>query len=553
MCLRAYCECVHVALWLKPTAVATTNLFKMPDHDTKPFLPTLSVKGQHLYNLPVRAKSEHPNVAPAVLCSGSVFSTKTWSIIVLILRHLWETPGARFIIFAKAVKTLNDAGPWKLLQDYILPEWTNPETGIGMRITSKNREGVYGPITDSKTRTILIRVTNYWGGESELQLNSINHDSEVDEKLLSTFFSGVWFSELKLWNDPAIFRVSRSRLRMPQLAPWQHLWIADTNPPKEGTKSWIWPIWFDKHRPPPEHLKAIVGDINEEVVRSRHLLEWTMDDNIFASEAEKQARKMELADDPLIFQRDALGLWVAGGGGTSNLFSSVFSVTKHVLGVVNKENPQRGQIRLDASTDHLHGGWDLGGGANHAAGCIEKRIVITPAGPVSVFSVIFSLARIGEHVLVQDFTKDYMELKQTLLSRYPNRNFEWTHFSDDSAVNQPRSSGAGFDYLEVMIASDNDIVLTGVPKPKNSVSVRIRLLRRLIREGRFYVSADCADVIAMLLEASSNPKEEIEWNEHKHVFDWISYVLYMLCFDELEEMSRKPEAHSEPTSIRVPL
>lgn len=533
----------------------------MPDQDTTQFLPRLSPKGEDLYNLPVRARIEHPNVAPAVLCSGSVFSTKTWSIIVLLLRHLWETPGARVAIFAKAVKTLSDAGPWKLLMDYILPDWTDPETGIGMQILTKDREGVYGGIVDSKTRTILMRVSNFYGGVSEIQLNSIQHDGEVDEKLLSTFYSALWFSELRLWDRPDIFRVSRSRLRMPRLEPWQHLWIADTNPPKEGKKSWIYPIWFEKNKPPPDHLKAIVGETSAEVARSRHLIEWTMDDNVFASEQEKSARKLELSDDPLVYQREALGEWVAGGEGTNFLFSSVFSRNTHVIGVKDAGDPERGVIRLAADTDILYSGWDLGGGANHAAGIIEKRIVINPEpiGPLSVFSVIASVKRTGEHVLIQDFTKLFMEERARIQKRYPNRKFDWTHYSDDSAINQPRASGAGFDYLEVMIASRNDndpdshIVLTGVPKPNKSVSVRIRLVRRLLREGRLYVSAECEDVINMFEEAQSSDTEEIMWNEHKHVFDWLSYVLYMLCFDELEDMSRGPSASGPSTTIAVPL
>lgn len=531
----------------------------MPDHDTNQFLPRLSPKGQFLYNLPVRARLEHPNVAPACLCSGSVFSTKTWSIIVLLLRHLWETPGARVAIFAKAVKTLSDAGPWKLLMDYILPDWTDPVTGIGMRILTKDRAGVYGGVVDSKTRTILMRVTNYYGGESEIQLNSIQHDGEVEDKLLSTFYSAIWFSELKLWDKPDIFRVSRSRLRMPHLEPWQHLWIADTNPPKQGKKFWIYPIWFEKHKPVPEHLKAIVGDVSEEVARSRHLLEWTMDDNVFASETEKQARKLELSDDPYVFQRDAEGKWVSGGEGSNFIFASVFKKNVHVIGVKDSEDPDRGRIRLATESDHLYSGWDLGGGANHAAGVIEKRIVLTPTGPKSIFCVIASVKKTDEHVLIQTFTKLFMDARDQLVKFYHDRKFSWTHYSDDSAINQPRASGAGFDYLEVMIASrsetdpDSQIVLTGVPKPKNSVGARKQLFRRLIREGRFYVSANCEDVIAMLEEATSSDTEEIEWNEHKHVFDWITYVLWMLCGDELEEMSRGPSASGPSTTIAVPL
>lgn len=485
-----------------------------------------------------------------------MFSTKTWSIVDLVLRHLWETPGARFVIFAKAVKVLTDAGPWKLLTDYVLPEWI--DANIGMQILTKNRQGVPGSVTDSKTRTIHLKVSNIYGGVSEVQLNSIQHDAEIDQKLLSTFYSGIWFSELRLWEDPTLYQKSRSRLRMPHLKPWQHLWVADTNPSKAGTKFWAYKLWYEKHKPPSKEMLELIGSelalsASEEVIKARHLIEWTMDDNIFASEEEKQARKLELADDPLEYQRDALGLWVAGDNTKQKLFAHIFSRGTHVIGVKDQSDPSRGQIKLSGDTEMLYSGWDLGSGVNHAAGNVEKRLVMTPKGEVSVFSVLSSLKNIDEHMKIQDFTLSYMEKKKTLEGRYPNRKFHWTHFSDDSAVNQPRSSGAGFDYLEVMIASHNEIVLTGVPKPKNSVGVRIRLIRQLLREGRLYISAECEDVIDMLEEAIANKDEEVEWNEHKHVFDWLSYVLYMLCFDELEERAQGPTANSPNLSISVPL
>ena len=149
-----------------------------------------------------------------------------------------------------------------------------------------------------------------------------------------------------------------------------------------------------------------------------------------------------------------------------------------------------------------------------------------------------------------------VEKMHALNARYPARKFDWTHFSDDSAITTHRSSGAGYDYLEVQIASNNEITLTGVPKPNNSVATRIGLFKRLLKEGRLYISTDCPDVIEMCEEASTDKDGEgIAWNEHKHVFDWISYVLYMLCMDELEELANKRPGTTSttPATVSVPL
>jgi hypothetical protein len=158
--------------------------------------------------------------------------------------------------------------------------------------------------------------------------------------------------------------------------------------------------------------------------------------------------------------------------------------------------------------------------------------------------------------MIQDFTVKLLAKMRAIEARYPNSKFDWTHFSDDSAITTHRSSGAGYDYLEVQIASNNEITLTGVPKPNNSVATRIGLVKRLLKEERLYVSAtDCPDVIEMFEEASSDKDGEgIAWNEHKHVFDWISYVLYMLCMDELEELAAgKPKASATPATVSVAL
>lgn len=476
----------------------------------------------------------HPNFPSVVLTEGPRWSSKTVSVCHRVIRHLWETPGARAAMVAKTIPSAKDAGSWLDLIDIAMPQWINAgiadeKHGGVFRFTTFDREGVPGPIQSAKSRTMFFRIENAYGGESEMILMSLQHDHEVKQKLKNTRFSLLWFPELTNFLDQKVLSVSLESLRMYHLKRWQHMWIGDTNPSEEGMDSWIYKKWIERSVEEEESAELRSSEFQKAMVH----IHFDLKDNLSLTNAECEARREMYADDPGELDREFYGKWTKGHGTRGLHFADVFSRSRHVIGAEGT-----GEIQIDKATDTLLTGWDIGKATNQACGMIEKRYVFTPDKKQmwSVFSILDSISRIDEQSSVAILGTDMLEKMQELDREY-SRKFMWIHYADDSAMNVWNATSEAFDYEVIQNATNGEINLTGVPKPSNSIEARVRLIRQLLREGRLYVAGRCLDVIQMfedLKRGGNTRKDYVHWDKNKHVFDWISYVLYMQCFEELD-------------------
>lgn len=335
---------------------------------------------------------------------------------------------------------------------------------------------------------------------------------------------------------------------MYHLQPWQHLWIGDTNPSDEGEDSWIYNLWYKRRT---EILTTNDKDKpSDEFALSLRRITFALTDNLLLTEAERVVLKQLYADDPGESAREYDGLWVKGHGNKGKHFSDLFSHSVHVIG--DNENSM---IELHSSTETLYSGWDLGSAVNHAAVLMEKRLIRSQDGEREwpVFSVLDELLYTDEQKTTAELGLEMLDKMRAIEDDY-GRQFTWVHYSDDTAINVWRPSSGTFDYLEILSVTDNQIRLLGVPKPQGSVQARVRLLRRLLREHRFYVSASCKGVISMIenCKKGSTTRDYVEWNEHKHMFDAVSYVLFMECAADLEQVLLKPHARV-PTDLSMNL
>jgi hypothetical protein len=113
-------------------------------------------------------------------------------------------------------------------------------------------------------------------------------------------------------------------------------------------------------------------------------------------------------------------------------------------------------------------------------------------------------------------------------------------WSDRSSIERYNSTADTFQYLRVQSASNERIRLEGVPKAKGSVRQRVDILKRLlvidpVHGPRIKVSAHCKHTIAML-ENLKKGKSELTYvvqDEHKHVFDALTYAVMMECNEEM--------------------
>jgi len=511
---------------------------------SQPWSPDwLYTKQRILFNIGTEqdAGKNHPNSPTAVLVSGPRYSAKSFGCDDRMIRHLWETPNGRFAIINKTLRNTTDSGTQQRLTEYVLPRWI--DAGIGFEYTTRDGDGIPGFKTDGRTRTPFCRFSNAWGGESEIRILSVEHDCEIETKLKDSFWSGIRLIELGNFKDPRIFTVSWEQLRMPHLKPWQHLWLADTNPAVEGEESWIYKFWYkrdwsavtltgaDNNRAQGEEIKRC----REKFEKSLRLMEFFLEDNEGLTTDQIEDRKALHSGDPGEYARDVEGKWVAGSGGANRIFADVFSRDIHVI----EEDPEKGEkIELSPTTSDLYTGADIGGSVNHGFTIVEKRIVSLNDVEWPVWMFLREIESIGERIKISDLGVEMLRLMTDLEKLYA-RKFGWTHYADDSALTVYRPTGIGFDNLEILASTHGAINFQGVHKPNGSVLTRQRLLRRLIKEKRCFISSQCPRLIAAIENAATDKDGKVT-GIHRHILDAATYVLLMEGAQELAETAFKP-------------
>lgn len=435
------------------------------------------------------------------------------------------------------------------------------KTGLPIQFTTENGDGIAGPKQESTTRTPFFKVRNYWGGESQCSLFSVDHDQEVFDKLANKYFTGIYFIELSMFKDPQILIVSNQCLRAKHLYtpgeetnPWFQ-WIADTNPdPKLGNQSWFYKmfwtmrlkglatgVWFDEEdEPNPVKREELNRDAKSYYARMS-VFEMSFRDNPFCSKADAIDLVMSCQGEP-----DLLEAWVEGKHGDAgrkkrSLFSMQFNKDLHVVG-----SPPSGQIDVNSMTTDLLTGWDIGG-VNHAAVILDKWTININGKNLPGFSVLDELVHIGEELKIAEFGQE-MHKKMQAIEALTGQIYRWTNWSDDSAINVWRPNSGTFDYLDIRNATGGAITLVGVQKPSGSIGARIRLLKKLIHQNRLYVSARCHWVIRMIQNAKAGEDDKDLFDNStnlKHIFDALTYPIFMECALEVFESNNPPQENKE--------
>lgn len=521
------------------------NQSKTPAVSDQPWHPDLSEKQLQLFNLGCNGSTEHPSAPTIGMIDGARKTGKTIGVGYKWCRHLWDVPATRVALVSKTIKSANDAGVLKDLIDIVIPQWI--ESGIGFEFTTRDSNGVPGPKVDPKTRTIYFKVRNRYGGEGEMQLVSLNHDAEVYEVFKNTRWSGIWLSEASHFKDGKVFRTLAMQLRMYHLKPWEHLFLGDTNPAEEGEDHWFYKLaYLRKYADAGEEEDYAA----QQFKRSLQRITFYLEDNPWLTPDDIMWQRSLYKDDPGEYAREVDGKWVKGHGNQGKHFSDLFTPHVHIVGA---DTPEEGDmIDVLPTTTTLYSGWDIGSADNHAAVALEKRLVNVDGLDISVWCALAELVSIGEKMQVREFALAFQLIMREIESKAGKR-FEWIHWADDTALNVPRNSGAGFDALEVELATRGEISLQGVAKPEGSVRNRVKIVRRLFRENRLYASSRCKALIEMFkeLRKGSTQKEYVAWNIHKHPFDAFSYPILIESGNELLDEHFRPTATKGVSYARI--
>lgn len=496
--------------------------------------PIVSVEPEEtmLYDLTVPAHSNF-------LGNGFV-NHNSFAVLHKICRHLFEVDGARVAMFSKTLKNAKDGGTWSILHRYIIPEWVDAK--IGFRYTSLTAEGVPGPKVDGQTRTPHFRLRNCHGGESELMLFSLDYDDNIEDKIKSMEFSMIYFSELDRFRDRKILSVSLPSLRMSHLTYDQHQWISDTNPSDEGESSWIYKVWYVERSQSYDEYSSYntkfgLPTLSESEFASLkdglRLIEVKPEDNPWLDPRQLEELKTTYAYDVGLYERYVNGKWVWGAGDSSRHFRGFFKENIHVVGTATDPDPEKWEILVPTPTCfELITGWDLGD-VNHAA-CVLEKLMIN--GKLH-FLLLDELVSIKQDISYETFTDGFMEIIQSLeATAGHDLNLERA-WSDRSSLEKYSAAADSYPHLEVLAASGHRIYLQAAAKGKDSVRNRVRLLKQLLQQKRILISANCTFTIQMLkdLKKGNTPLTFVIQDENKHIFDALTYALFMECAEELEE------------------
>lgn len=431
----------------------------------------------------------------------------------MVINHCWMNNGAVFGIIVKGLKTSVNGcwedlvGPWGILAT----QWF--KSGL-VAVDGKTTCGYSKPPTfvrDNKLR--FFRIWNRFGGESEVQMHTLEHDKAV-EKFKDTRFSGIYMVEADRWDNVNVVNQLAMQLRSPSVPHEKMEIFLDCNPPRKGKKSWLYKMFFrdENGNYPP----AIDNDLMEVQV--------TLEDNRFLKPAQIEDVRKRNSHDPIELARNFRGEWVSSREGTA--FKDQFRDDFHVIGDLAPADPRlRSCLRPPEGCFEFPCGWDPGDVKNHAAVIGAK--VPTIDGTIQIY-VVDELSKTGVNYSAGQFGRDFLEkvnFWDEHMARKGTPQIRWRHWSDPSIFTYSAAADSSVA-KEIRRATDGRIILKGVKKGAHSVRARVQMLKRLLFNNRIFISATCQNVIRMLEEIEADGDDNIdEHDPHKHVFDALTYML----------------------------
>jgi hypothetical protein len=504
--------------------------------------------------------------AKFVLASGPRYSTKTVGCLHCVADHAWRTDRGNIAMVSVSQSAGLDSGVWEDLVGVIIPQWI--ASGCGMKWVKK-------PFTANVTKKPTCIVSNQHGTQTKIQLDSLKHEHEVEARFKNKRYSMMYVTELSNFVKRKTYDIWGECLRMLHLKEEDHLFLADTNPGDEGEDSWIYFVWYvmlkmdykDYVNSCRKYEMPILEQRAFEVRKKSHaLLEFTIDDNIFASQQRIDELIARYSHDKDLYDRYILGLWRKSS--SDSLFGGVFR-SWHVVGEIETPgNPDPVILLPQDSAFELITGWDPGAGTNSAVVFIEKAFQSVkrngkPELLQSVFKAIDEIVIIGEDHSLEEFTEDVMT-KMRWWEERMGRPFRWRHWSDRSVFDMKEPRANRYYYQIIHAASNGEITLTAADRGPGSVRQRVELSRKLLFENRAFFSNDkCPKLIEMFrsIRKGTSENQAIQrGSKHKHVHDAWGYAVGSEAWEEMETLafntarsSLKQSGSDEDKTLFVPM
>ena len=447
-----------------------------------------------------------------LLLSGPRKTTKTITATNKLCRHLWENDNAMVGIVGKSIRSIKSSGVWQDIvgSDTGISQWLRADIGF---------EYETEPKITGDTKMSFFRIRNMFGGISECQVHSLEHDHEVEKKFKGTRYSMFYLPEADQFRDERVLNILADQLRIQSIPFENHQILLDCNPAEEGDEHWIYRCFYMKCGEDGQPFSPARAE------KYQHY-EFFLEDNPFITEEEKQDIRDQYAHNPILRARYVEGRWERDTSG--GVFEEVWSEPRHVIGH-SVGHPDQWEIIVPGPHSHEFViGWDCGD-VNHSASILASR----EGDEQTVFDLIDELVVVDRQVSLEDFTEGVLEKmdfwEKVMRSTYGKEHkIVWRHWSDPSAADRYRAAADSYDAKIIRNVSDGRIVLGFASKGAGSVRRRKDLLRRILFQDRLAVSAQCRAHIDMFryLKPGPSQAEPIQRaSPHKHAFDSLSYAL----------------------------
>ena len=526
--------------------------------DLIPKLPpwkSLSPKQRDLMKI-ARWKTGHKKLVGVF---GTRVSGKTVGCLNVIADHLWRIKDARFLVMVRTQGSGTTSGVWNELTEKVLPAWMEadgiakeyPELHMAWAEKGKPRANV--------SKKMVCAVTNMHGGKSKLELDSLDDEREVEEKFKNRYYTGILFCEAGEFKKRTTLTTLYMALRGQGYAEDDFIMLVDANPPDEGEDHFLHEYFYDLR------LKSDPTAEEKAIQDCLVTTEWTMADNPFLSDGEKNAIKGLYSSDPDLYDRYVRGLWKRAT--RDAIFSDIFKPSRHVAGTKEDQMillPTENCAELFTSHDP--------GFKNPVLYVIEQvdfqvtfrtREGREDVKTLSKFLFLDELAYINQEKQVSEFTHEVLD-KMEKWEQELGHEVPWYHYSDRAALDQKESISNRTVADEMYAESDGVIRLIGVEKKGSSVVAGVRLWRKLLAEQRILISyANCPK----LIEAN----QCLAWKKinnvvmvgkmpdrspFKHPWDAARYGVEKRCWNELQTMTRQVrmrQQERESTLVTVSL
>lgn len=455
--------------------------------------------------------------------TNGFISHNSQGCMACIADHLWNTENASVLILVKTAGSGAASGIWSELTEKVLPAWI--AQGFGMEWAEKGEPRIHG-----STKKMFCIVTNKHGGQSKLELDSLDDEREVEDKYKGRMYSMIYWSEAAEYKQHLTLSTLMQAVRMVGLPDDEKIMLVDANPADSGTAHFLYKFFYEFRIARQDSL-----DKDDQFLqRCLHVTEWRVDDNPFSSDEEKAMMRKGYENNPDLYARYVEGKWTAVV--KDGIFADVFSKSRHCSGDMKNPDPldelvpESGCAELITSHD--------AGGVNPVSYIMEKVFRTEESGrEVSVFKVLDELAFIGEEIQVSEFTLLFME-KMDYWERECGTQLDWSAcWADSSALNFRESISARTVADEMFAVSNGRLRLHGVDKGRGSVANRIRLVRKLLIQNRIIISTKCPRLVEMFqcINRGRIDGTIAAHSKHKHSLDAFSYGLSRELWSELQD------------------